>query len=364
MSGDGWLLYGANGYTGALIAREAVARGLRPTLAGRRAETVEPLGRALGCPTAVFALDDADALGRATRGVRAVLNCAGPFSATAAPVMGACLAAGAHYLDITGEIDVFEAAHALDGAARDAGSVLCPGVGFDVVPTDCVAAVLAESLPDATYLALAFDWLGRPSRGTARTSFEGLRGGGRIRSAGRIVPVAHAFREREIDFGGGAARTAVTIPWGDVSTAYRTTGIPNIETYVAMPPQQVRWLRRLNRLAPLLRLGVVRSFVERRIDRSPPGPDAAERAAAPTRIWGEAQAPSGESRVARLLVANGYDVTVHAALGLLAIVLARPQAAGGYFTPSQLGGPRFIESLPGSGRIEVVPGRAWEPRPT
>lgn len=359
----GWLLYGANGYTGELIAREAVGRGLRPVLAGRNAQAIEALGRELGCPTAVLALDDSDALTQALREVQAVLHCAGPFSRTAPPMLRACLAAGTHYFDITGEIDVFEAAHALDAQARAAGIVLCPGVGFDVVPTDCVAARLAAALPDATCLALGFHSTGRPSRGTARTSVEGLAGGGRIRSSGRIVEVDHAFREREIDFGDGKPRSAVTIPWGDVSTAYHTTGIPNIEVYMSMPPDRIAQLRRANRLRWLLRLGFVQSRLKARAERGAPGPDAAARERSPTWVWGEAQAPSGEARTARIKVANGYEVTVHASLGVLERLLAYgAKGLTGHRTPSQIVGSEFVEALPGSGRIRLESGRAWEPR--
>jgi short subunit dehydrogenase-like uncharacterized protein len=362
---DGWLLYGANGYTGELIAREAVRRGLRPVLAGRNAQAIEALGRELACPVAVLGLDDADALVAALRGVRAVLHCAGPFSATAQPMLRACLAAGAHYLDITGEIDVFEAAHALDAQARAAGVVLCPGVGFDVVPTDCVAARLAAGLPDATYLALGFHSSGRPSRGTARTSIEGLASGGRIRSSGRIVAVEHAFRSRDIDFGDGKTRSAVTIPWGDVSTAYHSTGIPNIEVYMSMPAERIAQLRRANRLRRLLRLGFVQARLKARAARGAPGPDAAARERSPTLVWGEAQAPSGATLTATLKVGNGYEVTVHAALGVLERLLTHgADGLAGHRTPSQLVGSGFVETLPGSGRMRLEPGRAWEPRAT
>ncbi len=190
-----FVVYGANGYTGELIARESVRRGLRPVLAGRNRDAVTKLAAELGCGSIVIGLDDVTALTQVLRGVRAVLHCAGPFSATAAPMLQACLAARTHYLDITGEIPVFEAAHDLDAAAREAGCVLCPGVGFDVVPTDCVAAELKAQLPDATYLALGFDSRMATSRGTAKTTIEGLAAGGYIRSSGRLTKVAHGFRD-------------------------------------------------------------------------------------------------------------------------------------------------------------------------
>ena len=135
-----WMIYGANGYTGELIARDAVRRDLDPVLAGRTATKVEQLASSLGLQARIFDLENATATTRCIEGMGLVLNCAGPFSATAAAMMTVCLAAHVHYLDITGEIGVFEHSRTLDAAARAAGIVICPGVGFDVIPTDCVAA--------------------------------------------------------------------------------------------------------------------------------------------------------------------------------------------------------------------------------
>jgi short subunit dehydrogenase-like uncharacterized protein len=180
------MIYGANGYTGDLIAREAVRRGLKPVLAGRTAAKVEALATSLGLQARVFDLANAVMTSRGVEGMRLVLHCAGPFSATAAPMMAACLAMRAHYLDITGEISVFEHARTLEATARAASVVVCPGVGFDVIPTDCVAAALKAALPDATHLALGFDSRSGFSPGTAKTSVEGLAQGGKVRQDGRI----------------------------------------------------------------------------------------------------------------------------------------------------------------------------------
>lgn len=206
-----WMIYGANGYTGELIAREAVRRGLEPVLAGRSRDKIEPLARELGLEARGFALDDVARASEQIKGHGLVLHCAGPFSATAKPMMDACLQAKTHYLDITGEISVFELAQSLDARARDAGVVICPGVGFDVIPTDCVAATLKAAMPDATHLSLGFDSRSGPSAGTAKTSIEGLAQGGKARENGRIVDVPLAHRVRRIDFGGGE-KNAMTIP--------------------------------------------------------------------------------------------------------------------------------------------------------
>ena len=346
-----WLLYGATGYTGELIAREAAARRMRPILAGRNAAAVERLAKELGCEARSFALDDAASVARHLESVTVVLNCAGPFSATARPMMQAALAARAHYLDITGEIEVFELGHSFDAGARAANVVVCPGVGFDVVPSDCLAAKLKEALPGATHLALGFDSRSAPSRGTARTMIESLRTGSRVRVDGRIVSIPFASRVREIDFGEGA-KLANAIPWGDVSTAYYTTGIANIEVYIPASPGTVRRMQRLNRWRWLMGSAPVQWLLKRRIAKAPPGPDAQQRERTPVSLWGEVRDSSGRTVVGRMRVANGYTVTVHASLGIVDRVLNGP-AADGFRTPSQLVGADFAAQLPGSTPLTI-----------
>ena len=347
-----WMLYGANGYTGELIAREAVRRDLNPVLAGRTAAKLERLAGALGLKARIFDLENATAVGRCIDGAALVLNCAGPFSATAAPMMTACLAAHVHYLDITGEIGVFEHARTLDAAARAAGIVICPGVGFDVIPTDCVAATLKAALPDATHLALGFDSRSPLSPGTAKTSVEGLAQGGKVRRDGRIVSVPLAYKTRRIDFGDGE-KLAMTIPWGDVSTASATTGIPNIEVYVPGSPAMVAWAMRANRLKWLLGMGVVQKFMKRRIDRTIKGPSAAKRETQPTFVWGEVTNARGDKRTARIKTANGYSLTVTGALAVVEHLLTQNLPAGAY-TPATLIGPDLVMRLPGSGPMQIV----------
>ena len=210
-----WMIYGANGYTGELVAREAVRKGHAPILGGRSAGTVGRLAQELGLPSRVFSLDDPQGTAAELYGVAAVLHCAGPFVHTSAPMVNACLATGAHYLDITGEIAVFESVLGRGAEAKKAGVALLPGVGFDVVPSDCLATRLSAALPDATELALAFDTAGGSvSRGTMKTMIESLPGAGAVRRNGEIVSVPVAYDVREIDFGPGTGkRWAMTIPW-------------------------------------------------------------------------------------------------------------------------------------------------------
>lgn len=343
-----WMLYGANGYTGRLMAEAAVARGLRPLLAGRNAEALKALAESLDLEWKAIDLADANTLREALREVDAVMHCAGPFSATCAPMLEACLASGTHYLDITGEIDVFAHCQSNDARAKQAGVLVLPGAGFDVVPTDCLAAQLKRDLPDATHLVLAFEAGGGPSPGTAKTSVEGLGKGGRVRENGELkrVPLAWKVRyfERE-----GVQRSAMTIPWADVCTAYFSTGIPNIEVYMAVPPATIRRVRRLRLLGPLLGWKPVQEFLKRQVEHKVRGPSNDSRERSATWVWGEATNARGQRVARRLRTPNGYTLTVDAALGIIER-LAQGDVPSGFHTASQLMGASYVTTLPGVDR--------------
>lgn len=343
------MIYGANGFTGRLVAALAAARGHRPVLAGRSPEVAQ-VAAALGLESRVFPLDDATRIREAIDGCRVVAHCAGPFSATSRPMIDACLAVGGHYVDITGEIDVFEEALRRDEEARTRGSVICPGVGFDVIPTDCVAATLAAAIPDATHLALGFDTGSGMSAGTARTAVAALPDGGRVRRDGRLEMIPLGSLTRTIDFGRGP-RHAVAIPWGDVATAFTTTGIANIEVYVPLPSAAAVALRACHAVRGLFRLGPVRRALQGLAGRIA-GPDADARAATPAWVWGEASTASGRRAEARLRTANAYDVTAHGVVMAVEHLLGRDGPAG-FFTPARLMGPRCVERLPDCGTITL-----------
>jgi short subunit dehydrogenase-like uncharacterized protein len=346
-----FLLYGANGYTGALIAREAVARGLAPILAGRSHDKLAPLAAELKLPVRAFKLEDVSALNDSLADVSLVLHCAGPFSATCAPMLQACLKAKVHYLDISGEISCFEYAHARHLEAQTRGMVVCPGVGFDVVPTDCIAATLKQALPDADKLALGFDGSSGFSPGTAKTMIENLPLGGCVRRAGKLSEVPHFHRTRKIDFGAGE-KLAGTIPWGDVATAFYTTAIPDIEVYVPIS----RAAAHLRRLSALLRYatapGFVRRFLKKQVERHVRGPSERVRSEAFTYVWGEARNARGDVKAARVRTANGYALTVTAALAITQHLLAN-KVAPGFYTPARLMGVDFVSKLPGSSAITL-----------
>ena len=338
------MVYGANGYTGRRIAGEAASRGLQPVLAGRDASKIEPLAAELNCASRVFSLTTPAEIAGHLEGVAAVLHCAGPFSATAQPMMEACLAAGVHYLDITGEIDVIESAAQRHDRAVAAGISLLPAVGMDVVPSDCLAARLAQMLPNAVKLELAFAGMLSISHGTAATIWENVGRGGRVRRAGQIVRVPVAWKAQEIPFHRGR-QWAMTIPWGDVASAFHTTGIPDIEVYVAMPARQLKVLRGFRWLAPLAGLKPVQAAGRWWIDRRVRGPGADELRQGRTEFWGRVTDAAGRTAEATLETPNGYTLTVQASLAILQQVLAG-RVRPGFSTPALALGGEFIETIP------------------
>lgn len=347
------MIYGANGFTGQLAARRAVARGERPILAGRRAEAVGGLAEELGLEARTFDLEDPAALSRGLSSVAAVLHCAGPFAWTSRPMVDACLASGTHYLDITGEIDVFEAIHGRDAEARSAAVVLLPGVGFDVVPSDCLAARLAAESPGASQLELAFYAAGGGvSRGTLRSMVERLPHAGAIRRGGRIEAVPIAWDTRKIEFSCGR-RWTMTIPWGDVSTAFHSTGIPNIRVYTGASPRGIERARRLGRWAPVLGLKPIKRATQWFIGKRVTGPDAAAREAGRMYLWGRVEDALGRGVTATFDTPEGYDFTAEAA-----VEAARRVTAGevepGAMTPSLAFGSGFAEGLPGVSAMVVA----------
>ena len=348
------LVYGANGYTGELIVRRAVERGLRPILAGRSAPALERLAAELALPLRVFPLDDAAAVDAGLEGVTAVLHAAGPFSRTSRPMADGCLRRGVHYLDVTGEGAVFAALAKRDGEARAAGVTLLPGVGFDVVPTDGLAAHLARRLPGATRLTLAFKAVGQASRGTTLTALEGIHLGGMVRRGATLTRVPSAWRTRDFDFGRGPVR-CMTIPWGDVWTAWHTTGIPDIEVYLAAPAALRAFATASRFIGPVLGSRPVQGALAALVRARVTGPDAEARARGRSLVYGEVEHADGRRASARLTAPEGYAFTALAAVECAGRVLAG-QARPGFLTPSLAFGPDLALSIAGVERIDLPPG--------
>ena len=341
-----WVIYGAYGYTGELVVRMAADAGLKPILAGRREEALRPLGERYGFDIVPVSLDDRAALQALLKRVDVVAHCAGPFKFTAWPMVQACLATGTHYLDITGEIEIFEGCAQRGEAAKEAGVMLLPGVGFDVVPTDCLAARLVARMPEAVRLNLAIYGSGGLSHGTASTVVANLDQPGAIRQDGKIVQVPRGHEVREIDYGTGP-RQAVAIPWGDVSTAFHSTGVPNITCYAALPKKMIKNMRRRGALIDwVMSLDATKSVAQWWVDRNLHGPTDQQRAEGQSRCWGEAIDAQGNAVQSRLSCPEGYTLTAMTTLAAVRRVLDG-QVKPGFQTPSSAFGADFVLDAPG-----------------
>ena len=345
-----FLLYGANGYTGELIARHASQYGLNPVLAGRRKEVIAPMAERLGLRYKVVDLNDTVALENALTEHELVLHAAGPFEFTAKQMIDACLQTGTHYIDINGDISVFEMLKKYDADAKTNGIMIMPGAGFDVVPTDCLALFLKNRMNDAVDLKLAFATVGGAiSHGTATTMASKLGEGGAVRKDGRIIRVPLGMHGMWVDFG-GKPLFVMSIPWGDVATAHFTTSIPNIETFVGVKPSVYRALKLQGLFNWLLRTSFIRSFIKRKINARPAGPSDEERSKAMSLIWGQVTNSKAEKLTATMSCPDGYTLTMHSSL-LIAQKILAGNFKSGYQTPAAAYGEDLILEIPGVKRV-------------
>jgi short subunit dehydrogenase-like uncharacterized protein len=353
MENNKFLLYGANGYTGRLIAGMAKSFGLEAVLAGRKKAPIKALAEELGLDYRVFSLKDTRSLENALLEVPLVLHAAGPFQFTSHLMIDACLNTNTHYLDITGEIPVFEQAKKYDAKAIAAGLMIMPGVGFDVVPTDCMAKYLKEKLPDAVQLKLAFASIGGMySHGTSMTMAEGLGAGSAARINGKITPQPLGKKGMWVDFG-LKKLFVMTIPWGDVSTAFFTTGIPNIETYTSASPKTFKYLKYQSLYNWILRTSLVRDYVKKKIKEKPAGPTEEMRLKAKSLIWGEVTNENGQKASARMVCPEGYTLTAISSLLICQKVLNN-HFIKGYQTPAAVYGADLILEIPGTSREDII----------
>jgi len=345
-----FMIYGATGYTGKLTAKAAAEKGLKPVLAGRSVDKLRALAEPLGLDWVAFTLDRPNALDKALADVDAVLHIAGPFSATSEPMLDACLRTKTHYLDITGEIDVFEACAARDAEARKAGIMVLPGAGFDVVPSDCLAAHVARRLPAARRLEIGISGMNNPSHGTAKTMVESISSGTRARRDAQIVTLSKAPR-RTFDYGTGD-KTSIAVGWGDVSTAYHSTGIGDITIYFEASKDMERMAGLGAAGRWVLGTGPMQYVLKSLVDRLPEGPTDAQRAAGHTILVAEASDDAGHVVRTRLETPEGYTLTMYTGLEL-ATRAAAGDVTPGFQTPSSAYGADFILGFDGVTRADL-----------
>lgn len=341
------IIYGAYGYTGALITDECRAKGLQVLLSGRDAIKLKLLSEKTGYPFETCDINTEAALKRLLQRGKLVIHCAGPFQETAKQMVNACLETGTHYIDITGEYAVFELLAGYDPVAREKKIFVMPGAGFDVVPSDCLAVHLKNRLPGATHLQLAFTMSkGGVSRGTARTMVEGLGLGGAIRKDGKITTVPLGYKVREVTFG-ELKKKCLCIPWGDIATAWRSTGIPNIEVFSGVPESTISMVKISRWFNWLLRMRWLKTYLRKKVDARPAGPDAERLYAGQSFLWGCVKDDKGNMAEARLRTVSGYLLTSKTAV-LIAGKILSGNVRAGYFTPAQYFGEGLIFEVEGT----------------
>jgi short subunit dehydrogenase-like uncharacterized protein len=334
-----FLLYGSNGFVGNVIAEYALHNNLELILAGRDKEAVKAQADKLKIPYKVFDLTDTRAIDAVLEQAPVVLNCAGPYVHTFKPILDGCLRTGTHYLDISGEVPVYEAIAVHDRQAKERGVMLMPGVGFDILVTDCLAVHLKNRLPSATHLALAYHMDGPAGLppGTFKTMVEMVPYGVRVRKEGRIQEVP-SRTERMIDFGKGPEKSLL-LTWGDIFMAYHSTGITNIENYAAFPEATMKQISAIDRLRPLFKSSFIRNMLKK---GAPVGPTPKQRSHTCTHVWGQVVDDQGNKATARL---HGPEAavtwTTQSALAVVGKVLDGSFEPG-FMTPALVYGPDFV----------------------
>jgi short subunit dehydrogenase-like uncharacterized protein len=347
-----FLVYGSYGYTGNLIVEQAAREGMRPLLAGRDKDQLQAQAQKFGLEYRVFSIEDAHALDAALLEVDAVLHCAGPFVLTFRQMAEACIRTKRHYVDISGEIEGFEALSAMDAEAKQSGVMLLPGGGFDVVPSDCLIAHAAAKLPTATHLELYIKGVGSGvSRGTARSGIENSQRQGRIRRDGKIVGVPNVWDSKDVDFGRGPTRL-VSMGWGDVSTAYYSTGIPNVTVYMGLPAAMVNMMRLTRFTGPLLYTRAARDLIKWLIGKFfRPGPTRRQNENGFSLLI--AEVTDGKQTVrAKLRTPEAYSLTALTSVEIMKRILSADYKTG-FQTPSRVYGEDFILQFAGVTREDL-----------
>ncbi len=353
MKGANWLIYGAYGFTGKLLAEEAIRRGHNPVLAGRSAERLVSLGRQLGLETIVADLSDEAKLADLVQPFALVFHAAGPFNQTSEPMVTACLKGETHYLDVSGEVQVFERLLALDQQARGAGIAIIPGVGFNVLATDCLTRHVCAPIAQPTHLEIATFWItNKVSPGSLKTMIENLPQGTLTRRNGRLVRTSVRAGRRQVNFL-DHKRTVVPANLGDLVTAYHTTGIPNISTYTAIPEPSASFYawaeplyRRLFALAPL------RQYAKRWATRTMQDFDPRSDQSKPSQAWVGVRNGDGHQREAWLQTVDSYAFT--AAAGVRSVETVLGGNLRGATTPALAFGADFVLDIPGTERLDTL----------
>ena len=338
-----FMIYGATGHTGSLTASLARDQGYRPILAGRNKDKLDKLAARLELPTFVVDAEDVGALEDRLDDVSILVNMAGPFSATAKPLAEAALRSDTHYLDIAGELAVFKSLQLLDERAQRCGTMIMPGAGFVVVPSDCLAAHMIDRQPDARYLRIAVSRPNSISSGSAETMVELINENVTIRQGGDLTSIPVGGLIRMFDFGDGPRiSTAVSLP--EVLTAYCTTGIPNIESYVESTLLERTVYHAGAVLGSALKSAPIQSLLK--LQAQVLAPAAGSRGVDGRTFVAEVEDPWRREMRTRMHTPEGYEFTAQTVLAIIAKIMAGRYEAG-FQTPGRVYGADLVLELEG-----------------
>ena len=348
------ILYGASGYTGRKIAAQ-MAGEIDLILAGRSEDRVRAIAEPLGVQWTTFDLTDAGETARTLSGATCVVNAAGPFDATAMPLIDACVETGAHYLDLGGEWPVFVQIMARHDEAVKQGVMLLPGIGLTIAATDCLLKRAVELWPETAKLFLGISRAQVVSRGSARSMAGMVNPTALIQRDGELIEVPSGSLSRAFDFGEGLSE-AVAMSWADVVTAPFTTGVPHIEVY-----NEMRWSERAIYRGTGLGMGLTGSKPWRKVGGAmakawPEVPTEHKRQHARFVMVVEAVDRWRRSHWLRLETLDGYGASVRLAEEIIHRVSAGETKAG-FVTPAGLFGSQLVETS-GAGAFEAPGGRS------
>lgn len=348
-----WLIYGANGYTAQLIIQEALKRGHKPFLTGRSEEKIRPIAQRNGLDYAVLDLSKYDDLKRVFSSVKLVLNAAGPFINTSLPIIKACIDCGIHYTDITGEVSVFQKTFSFDQEAKKRKITLMSGIGFDVIPTDCLAVYVTQHILNPKELELAFIGLNSISPGTMKTMIEMIPYGGLIRKNGKLIrhPIGKGIKEIRFPIG---RFSVAPIIWGDLETAYHSTGVPNITTYMGFSFVLIKFLPiSIPVLKMLLSNKLLRAAAQKLIELTIKGPDEKAHQKARSYVWAKATNEKGDEKQAWLELPETYIFTAIASVKTIEKIFELQPV--GSLSPAMAFGPDFVLEIKGVKRYDTLP---------
>jgi short subunit dehydrogenase-like uncharacterized protein len=356
-------VYGATGFTGGLIAAELKRLGADLLVAGRDRAKLERLSEELGgVPFRAVSLDDSAGLWEMLEGCSVLAACAGPFTLHGEPLVEAAVETGTHYLDTTGEQGFMRMVFERYGErARETGAALVPGMGFDYVPGDLIAAITADGMGPLEEIVVAYCVQGfTPTHGTALSGLEIMRGGDVVWTDGewRDAPRSADGGRWRFPDPLGEQRT-LRYPAGEQITVPRHVETKRVRTLLngMVVPQPLMPLAVT--ASPLLGVAMrtpLRHAMGTAIRRLPAAPSEEDRKACRFTIGCEARGKSGARRGA---VQGGdvYGLTA-ASLANAATLCADPAYdRSGALAPAQAFDPAaFLDRLADFGvSVEVEP---------